>query len=91
MVLLSGRLTHPKWATLVPPAQSGAELKGEFDSNASDQGCPLSILPRDIQDSLTSGVDVGDNHNLRILGAQEEYRRELTARIGRECGLNLPG
>lgn len=91
MVLLSGRLTHPRWAMPETSAQTDVELKGEFDSNASDQGCPLSILPRDIQDLLTSGVEIGEGDNLRILGAQEEYRRELTARIDRERGLNFLG
>lgn len=91
MVLLSGSLTRPRWATPATSAQADLELKGKFDSNASDQGCPLSILPRDIQDLLTSGVKMGAGDNLRISEAVEKYRTDMTARIDRECGLNLPG
>lgn len=91
MVLLSGRLTHPKWEMPEMLVQSNVELKGEFDSNASDQGCPLSVLPTDIQRLITSGVEIGEGDNLRISRAMEEYRRDLITKRDRECGLNLPG
>jgi len=91
MVLLSGSLTRPRWATLETSAQADLELKGEFDSNALNQGCPSSVLPKDIQVLLTSGADIGAGDNLRISEAVEKYRTDMTARIDRECGLNLPG
>lgn len=91
MVLLSGRLTPPRWATPETSTQTDVELKGEFNNNASDQGCPVSVLPKDIQALLTSGADIGEGDKLRISEAVAEYRTDMTARIDRERGLDLPG